>query len=295
MMKAQQQHDSEQQLTCNTSTTPTSNKYSEPPELLKSNRTTASSFLHNSNSQSQFQAELEALELTVKQHQQELLGEKALLGIRESLSLGGGGGGSGSASGTDSVSSIRQSGFPMQQQQLQNSYSTQNVGGSDYYRVETSSLSECSPQRREESRHLPLSPTSSSSHHGGSSAGLLHAPTAKINSSSQQTLAVATLPRCNGSIGGAIVTTVGGGPLSSFMAPSNAQTGHTNNGSSSSSGGGGSVAPGKPHPPPRAGGTMAHFSTLPHHPYHHGSLKREKRIDYGDNSDSNNENDELKV
>lgn len=61
--------------------TSTKFSYSEPPELLKSNRTTASSFLQNSQS-SHLQAEIEALEvleLTVKQHHQELLGEKALL------------------------------------------------------------------------------------------------------------------------------------------------------------------------------------------------------------------------
>jgi len=265
MLKAQEQHDSEQQLTTSM-TTPTSNKYSEPPELLKSNRTTASSFLHNSNSQSQFQAELEALELTVKQHQQELLGEKALLGMRESLSLGGG-----SATGTD-ASTVRQSGFPLQQQQLQNSYSTQNLASSDYYRVET--LSESSSERVPES-HLPLQQTSSG-----------NPPSAKITSS-QQTLAVATLPRCNGSIGSAVNLT-GGPSLSSFMS-SNAQSSHNGSGAN------------KPHPPPRGllGSSVSvpvtHYSTLPHHPLHHGSLRREKRIDYGDNSDSNNETDELKV
>jgi hypothetical protein len=61
----------------------TSNKlYSnnDTPELLKSNRTTASSFIQNSQTHLQTEIEaLEVLELTVKQHQQELLGEKALL------------------------------------------------------------------------------------------------------------------------------------------------------------------------------------------------------------------------
>lgn len=54
--------------------------YSVPLELLKSNRMTT--FSLPQYSQNHLQAEIEALEvleLTVKQHHQELLGEKALL------------------------------------------------------------------------------------------------------------------------------------------------------------------------------------------------------------------------
>lgn len=259
------QQDSEQQLT--------NNKYSEPPELLKSNRTTASSFLQNSHSQGQLQAELEALELTVKQHQQELLGEKALLG-KESLSLSGStnievvGSGGGCYTGTESV---RQSGFPKQQQQLPHSYSTQTLPR-DYYRVH-------SPVDSTAQRGILLSPGRSTSNvnattvttvlSSGENISVL-GPSGGGHVISSQTLAVATLPRCNGSIVSG--TGVGGG-LSSFMATS---------GSSGS----------KPNPPPRS---VTNFSTLPRGHQFHGSLKREKRIDYGDNSDSNNENDELKV
>jgi len=248
------QHDSEQQLT--------NNKYSEPPELLKSNRTTASSFLQNSHSQGQLQAELEALELTVKQHQQELLGEKALLG-KESLSLSGSSNievaSGGGYTGTESV---RQSGFPKQQQQLPHSYSTQTLPR-DYYRVH--SPVDCTQ------RGILLSPGRSTSN---VNATTMNAAGETIgvpgcgpsgHGISSQTLAVATLPRCNGSIGSG----GGGVGLSSFMSSSS-----------------------KPNPPPRS---VTNFSTLPHGVQYHGSLKREKRIDYGDNSDSNNENDELKV
>lgn len=175
--------------------------------------------------------ELEALELTVKHHQQELLGERAAL-----------------------ETDLQLHHHPLNNPQLQQQHSVSHSSSRLSLSKSTQNLKDHQQQQQQgepQQLYHPQQQGAHPCHHPDlSSRGILLSPPSSSQSSSinvsssntevmmPQTLAVATLPRCNGTVGGSYVGI-------------------------------------KPMPPPRSSNN---FSTLPHNmplnipPSHQGQL-----------------------